>query len=102
MALPRYEVKTPMPLSTDNAAEAVVLEDAYNAKVNAELIAFAREVGHPEGWHHPRFEVAYPNDLLEHPDGGTLWDRSGDAIEVNLDVEPPVIRTLTHEEWAAS
>jgi hypothetical protein len=83
--------------AADVAAANLALEDLYNDTVMAEVIAAARATGQPV----VRLEVAYPGDELEHPDGGTVWDRSGDAVEVDLRTVYPTVRTLTSEEWAA-
>jgi hypothetical protein len=83
--------------AADVAAANLALEDLYNDTAMAELVAAARATGQPV----VRFEVAYPGDELEHPDGGTVWDRSGDAVEVDLRTVYPTVRTLTSEEWAA-
>lgn len=61
------------------------------AEQHVELLQKAAEVAGRVGRQIIRLEVEYPLERLVE---GASWDRSGDAIEIDLRDSPPTIRTL--------
>lgn len=83
----RIHLATTRPPAPEDPAAALELEDSYNAAVNAEIIAGAREASVEHGGLDVvRVEVFHP----EETEATDSWD----ALEVDLSANPPTLTTL--------
>lgn len=109
----RITIETPQARVAAEGEDQGALDDAYNAEVNAEILLKSMGLADQYGAAIVNVEVEYPREALGVPiDANGMptapelavdeasWDKSGDALEVNVSpgVEPSM-RTLSSEEW---
>lgn len=89
----RAEIVPPSDLSEAGFAQLQQLrnerEDAYNAALNAEILAQSALVSVDAGTPVVRVEVRFPDE------SDAQWEKTGDALEVDFSVDPPTIVPLS-------